>query len=398
MEEKRALVYPYTDEFTPLFRYWKGFGKYNITHLVLPAGFGLTGKDAAEADLSSPLGKLIEDDFEAALADVDTVIIADPGGYFVTKREGPWDGTQTLPRAVIAKMKLAMERGKDIVCLMEFQDEMEEDLRKAAIELQVTISFLGDMEDKVFLKRVLQKKDKAPKKIPIPVIFVMGMGENTDKYLVQLGLRQRLAELGLNVGWVGSRRYTELLGGHSLPSFLNDLRYTEVQKIELFNHFVHEVAQEGAKDVVIVGVPGGVLPYNRQIHNQYGRTAYLMTQAVIPDYTVFTAYCFEKIEEWVLQGMVDAVKFRCNSGLDAVHVSRFDMDMNKTQELKVVHYHRYAQGAVDTLVQAYRTFFPNTFNVHHDDELRRLLDAVVEELSGDTHAEVMNERGAMEHV
>ena len=395
--KRRALVYPYTDEFTPILRYGRDFAEYNFLHLVSPVGFGLVGKDASEADQSAPLSQKVEGDFETILRGVDTVILADPGSYFVMKEKGPWRTNHATIKLMLAKAKLALAEKKEVICLLELDDVTRNELQAEAIDSGAMLRFCGDLSDQTLIQRVLAQVDETPKKIPVPVIAVMGMGSNTDKFQIQLGLRKSLVDLGLKVGWIGSREYCELVGGYSFPAFMNENKYTVVQKIELFNHFVYEVAQAEGNDAVIIGIPGGVIPVNRQLHNHYGSTAYLATQAVIPDYTVFTYYC-NSCDQELAHGMAATLKYRCNSGLDAAHLSRFIVKMDRLRELGHTEYFRYPDKTQENFLKEHQQIFPNTYNGCQETGMKALVDNLVANLSGETHADVLNERGTIANV
>lgn len=55
-----------------------------------------------------------------------------------------------------------------------------------------------------------------------------------------------------------------MLGFYSFPSFMYDSNISEVNKVLMFNRFVRKIEKVEAPDIIIIGIPGGIMPYNRQ--------------------------------------------------------------------------------------------------------------------------------------
>lgn len=77
--KEKVLVYPYDYEFTPVLRHIGLLHGLNVTILVSPGGWGLSGKDAAYSDGGIPLGITVRSDFDESLDECDTVWFVTPG-------------------------------------------------------------------------------------------------------------------------------------------------------------------------------------------------------------------------------------------------------------------------------------------------------------------------------
>jgi peptide maturation system protein (TIGR04066 family) len=124
--------------------------------------------------------------------------------------------------------------------------------------------------------------------IDTPVIFVLGTGERTNKFEIQLALRENMMKMGYKASQVGTREYCELLGFHSFPRFMFGNGISEISKIASFNRFIKSLERDECPDVIIIGVPRGIMPFNNRLPNGYGILAYEVSQAVTPDSTVYS--------------------------------------------------------------------------------------------------------------
>ena len=123
-----------------------------------------------------------------------------------------------------------------------------------------------------------------------PVIAILGMGENTEKFTIQLGLRGALHKLGYKVLAITSNELSSLLGIGSMPSFMYSEKLSLKQKIWQFNSYIYNAIQSEITDFVLIGIPGGITKYDRYIDAHYGELAYIISQAVEIDYTVASFY------------------------------------------------------------------------------------------------------------
>ena len=111
--------------------------------------------------------------------------------------------------------------------------------------------------------------------IPVPCVVVLGTGRRTGKFDLQLNLRNVFQQAGYSVTQFGSKEYSSLFGFDPLPQFLFDLG-SQREKILAFNHLVYETVKRDNSDVVLLGVPGGIMPINPFEFDEYGELAFLM--------------------------------------------------------------------------------------------------------------------------
>jgi len=189
------------------------------------------------------------------------------------------------------------------------------------------INTLPNIDKKKFLKFERKKidnntlnditKDKKMRLMNIPIITVYGQGENTQKFDIQLDLRARLIEDGYRVLSFGTKDYSGIFGMEVLPDYSNLPLW---KKVLFINEYVYSFARKDNPDVIILGVPGGIMPANKVDFQYFGEDSLALTMAIEPDITILSVYenlaSYETISE-----TEKFFKYRLGAKLDIVHVS-----------------------------------------------------------------------------
>jgi peptide maturation system protein (TIGR04066 family) len=125
------------------------------------------------------------------------------------------------------------------------------------------------------------------KKLPVPVIVVMGNGSDCQKFDIQLGLRDTFLKEGYKVSQFGTKSYSNLFGFDPLPNFSE---FPLWKKVIHYNNLFYEKCIIENPDVIIIGVPGGVMPINAFSNEKFGEEALAISFAAKPDYAIFSWY------------------------------------------------------------------------------------------------------------
>ena len=269
---KDTIVYPYSNYFTPFLRQMVYDKKYNIISSVVPGKWCLNGIDASFLDEGIEIGIPISTDFDAQLQYCSVVIWAE------------YDYTDNLIffNYVLSKMKLAIKLKKNIICCQKLSYKVLCEFKKLAEENNIKFEYIFKYNKGI--------PNKSNKNITIPVITVMGIGENCSKFETQLFLRRLFLDAGFRVSQIGSRKCCELLGFHSFPDFMFERKYNEIEKITAFNNFVYEIQQNEKTDILILGIPGGIMPYDEKHDNHYGITCFEVFSALRTDFNILNIW------------------------------------------------------------------------------------------------------------
>lgn len=121
------------------------------------------------------------------------------------------------------------------------------------------------------------------REINVPIVFISSLLPNMMKGEIILNLDKELSKKGLSVLSFLENRYSECLDYPAFPFYLlqKDNPITE------FNHYFQNAISRTNPDIVLVGVPGGILSdpeYN--LNCDYGLLAFILTRSLNPSFII----------------------------------------------------------------------------------------------------------------
>lgn len=166
---------------------------------------------------------------------------------------------------------------------------------------------------------------KEERRITVPIVFIAGMTLYTEKFQVQLALRKKLQENDYQVSQIGSKSYSSLFGFHPYPAFMEGNMNNE-QKMVAFQKYVKYLEMKEKPDLILIGIPGGIMAVNKKHHFDFGITAFMIAQAVDADYVIMNmlyskGYTVEQLEE-----IKQVCRYRLNFEIDSFHLSNTMID------------------------------------------------------------------------
>lgn len=134
------------------------------------------------------------------------------------------------------------------------------------------------------------KRGRKLREIQVPIISLMGMGENSGKFKMLNIIHRYLKKQGYTPLTVCSNPLGKFVGMETLPEFLllEDLSFQK--KIEAFNEWLYQKQDEKGADLILLGYPGGILPFNELETNFYSEIPLILSNAVISDVGILTVY------------------------------------------------------------------------------------------------------------
>lgn len=284
--KKKLLVYPFSAEFSSLLRHKDLMVEYELVNLISPSGWGLSGHDAGNADGGGYIGVCVQADFEEGIKSSDTVLFAESSFNL------------NFDKYIYPKILKSIELNKNIILTLCIDKNIEIEIRKKCEEKELDFQYCrydneSISEDYGGSNNILN--------IDTPVIFVIGMMENINKFEIQLSVGENMTRAGYKISHIGSRAYSNLLGLYSFPQFMFNSNLYESKKIVKFNRFVKEIEAKDKPDAIIIGIPGGIMPINNQFTNNFGILAYEISMAVKPDAAIlslpFSDYTYKQYDE-----------------------------------------------------------------------------------------------------
>ncbi len=322
MENKyKTTIYPFDRDSVFFLRHNNLCSEYHFVHIVTLSGWGLSGKDASETDDGPVIGIKIEEDFENALMDCDTVLFVEP------------DTTIDIHQIIYSKLIKAANEQKNIICAFPLKENEKKNIACLCKQKNKMFRYLMDEQKKYSLL----SKERI-EEIITPVIFVGGIAERTNKYEIQLSLRENIIKAGYKVAQVGTHNDCELMGFHSFPQFMFQKEFYEWEKISLFNHFIKSIEVNEKPDIILIGIPGGTLKMGQKFPNKCGILAYEIAQAVQPDVMILGILYQKGIDEKYLEELKTAHENRYGFRIDCINVSNTMYNSSYSEKLEKLQY------------------------------------------------------------
>ncbi len=361
---EKVIVFPYNLEFSPIIRHKDLLKNLTIVGLVSPIGWGFNGKDACTADGGSEINKIVSCDFEGLLNKCDTVIICNSRDPLDFKCE------------IYPNIIKAISCRKNIICLISLEDENKAEIKRLCNENNVYFKYLYSNRKKSYNTGGIEKLFK----IETPIVFVIGTTIRTSKFEIQLNIKEGLLNIGYKISQIGSRDYCDLLGFHSFPGFMYDNNLNEAQKIVLFNNYVKRIEYDEKPDLIIIGIPGGIMKINDTFTNNFGIFAYEVSQAVSPDYVICSTLYEEYTNEYFIR-LANSVKYKLGFEVDCFNFANVKLDWVKSNEQNSEVYVSLDSRFINKEKKRYRGLDIPLYNIFSMNDSQVIISDIVKKLS-----------------
>lgn len=173
--------------------------------------------------------------------------------------------------------------------------------------------------------------------IKVPIVTVMGLGENCSKFECLLQFKTYLDSLEYKIHLISSNDLGVLMGMGTLPSFLFDSTKSFPHKVFEFNRYIYGICDAYNPDLLVIGVPSGIVSLSEKDTNFFSEIPLVISTALSVDAGILTFYYQKNISEEYLKSMSDYCNRRFNIPTDAFFVSRqkieYDTEWLKTRYL-----------------------------------------------------------------
>lgn len=362
IQKQRLLVYPFDNDFLAAIKHTEFISKYEITKLVSPNGWGFVGKDAGSTGKWKETGIKVEGNFKEALGACDSVLFIDSHLKL------------DFEKIIYPKILEAIKEKKNILCELKVDDKLKKELAELASNNGISCDFLSDNE-------VWSSPEKSEiYNINTPVIFVLGVSERTNKFEIQLALRKRLIKEGYKVSQVGTKKYCELLGFHSMPNFMYGNSLSEPEKITLFNHYIKKMEKEEKPDVIIIGLPGGTMKFNNKYTCNYGIMSYEISQAVIPDAAICSVL-YEEYKPAYFENVCKSLQYKLGFKVDCFNLSNYQSDFVRSESSMQMCYTLLDSTAIIQKIENLSEVDTPVYNILEEENADKMCKFILDKLS-----------------
>lgn len=373
--KEKLLIYPYGHEFAPIVRNKQLSLNYDIMHLVSPIGFALNNEDAGKADHGSKIGKFVKNDFSKHIDECDTLLVAD------------CKVPDKFKKIIYDNIILAISKKKNIICTLKFEKQQIKQIQKEAELNNVYFRYYGEYPE--YKVNVFGDWVEGLIETETPVVFVAGETENTNKFEIQLTLKERLEKSGYKVSQIGSRHYCELFGMHSFPSFMMNANTNEYKKVILFNRLVKKIEENESPDIIIIGIPGGILPFSKKFTNKFGILAFEVSQAVSPDFVIISTL-YNELDDSYFDKLNNLTKYRFGFEIDCFNMSNTQFNWNTSKSSKKIACNFLDTEFIDKEVLRYTRYKKPIYHVFNNDDKNKMLKLLIDTLASYSSSELAN--------
>lgn len=291
-------------------------------------------------------------DFEECLKIVDVVIFAEntKGHTYSGYRE---------------RVKKALESGKDIIITASLLEKLE----------------IDDSKENIL---ILQKKElekyanvEGLKDIAIPVISVIGEGENCSKFQLQIKLKKVIEKRGYKVLSICSNPMGKFLGMEILPGFLFSNFLSLPIKINAFNSWVYNLQKQNKADIIVLGCPSGIMQFDDFESNYFGEIPLIIHNAVVVDNSILTVYRNYYQNEESMKKLSDFCSFKYDTIIEDFVMSK--QFYSPDYEHKKMNYYEYLnKNTPELLFEKNDCFFISL--IEDDAKVDKQIDRILNEL------------------
>ncbi len=313
--KRKAIIFPYNVECAPIIRNREMLVNHNIVACISPIGYGLQGKDASYAYGGENTGILITDKGIGEI-DFDDLLVCDSPSDFEL--------------FVMPQIKVAAEHGKNVIFLYDIGEAYQKEVEDICVKNNVKYSIITN---RVMDTGKLIKHEHELIRISVPVVFVASVIENTNKFDVQLGLRDFLLKEGYRVSQIGTKEYCEVFGFHAIPKFMFENQLSESEKIVSFNRVCKSIELQEKPDIMIIGIPGATMVFNEEITNNFAITAFEVSNAVRSDAAIMCVP-YEGYDSNFLKMIQTSSKYKFDMKIDCFNMANKHFDAARSKEEK----------------------------------------------------------------
>lgn len=330
--KQKIMIFPYDKESAPLLRSDILAEKYEFIPCCLKGAGLIEGEDACTADTGEKTNVFVINDFEIGLEQADIVLFVKSSGRNIYEES-------LYPRIINV-----LERKKDVLDFVSEKDKIEEfmDISKKNGSRYIHHSsmdkdfFYDDnyKQNMICDEYIRTIKLQGLTAITTPVVTILGSSENTHKFDIQIELYEFFKKMGYNVAWIGTKKYSSLLSGYTFPNFMIEHNFDDQESVLLFNRYIKRVEELEKPDVIIIGVPGGIMPCNKAITGDFGSMAYKVCQSVSADLLILSVFREEYMDTFFKE-MELLTKYRLGKSADIINICNRQIDWTELEMILV---------------------------------------------------------------
>lgn len=360
----RISIYPYDYEMEPYLRYSSMLKSVKPVILLTPNGWASENEQLYGYKVQTVLSN---DDFQS----LDAIWITDSVNNVQDKQ-------------IYEIVEEFLRHNKQILLSRHIQKETYDDL------VQLVNKYSGKLVNLLQNEQYISFNTIPAKLYDIytPIIHIAGIGEKTDKFLLQLAVKDYLEKRGYRTTLVSSRDNSMYLDNvYSLPAFMNGGIPPEY-KIILYNHFVKKIEEEEKPEVIIIGVPGEIMPISKVQPGHFGIHAFQIFNAVNPDFLIMSLYGNEITGKYIKE-LNQIMKYKFVANIDCFYLSSYAQDVFTVNRSRPIEYFRISEEDKKHFRDNLKNEVEDEEKIYIDTEIEMLGQYVIDCLHENFETEVL---------
>jgi len=198
--------------------------------------------------------------------------------------------------------------------------------------------------------------------INVPVIAIIENGVRCNAFEIEMQIISVLLKENYKVSLISSRQFGNTENIHAFPGFMNGNGLNESEKIICYNQYLKYIEENEKPEVIVVGIPGELLPLTKQKPGNFGIIAYEILNAVDPDFTILSLYKDEYKEEY-FEEMNNLLHYRYNVDADCFYLCNCSIDRFSINSVLPIKYleHKNEEIEAQCIQYVHRVYCKNTY-------------------------------------
>lgn len=309
----KIMFYPVTQELVALIR--NDLFQMDCKDIIIcdNKGSGLGGKDISVIDGKKETGWIITEEFEKSVEESDIV--------FFTREALSEDESKKMD----LKKVYVQNVGKKMIDSFEssmLEEEFLNETKTIKVEIMEGVQYELSGKDYYKAEGLLD--------IEVPIIGVAGLSEKTGKFELQISLVDALEKMGYKVSWLSSNFLSSIVERETFPKFMLEKNMADREQILFFNRYLKYIEKIDNPDIILIGIPGAIMPCTSKITGDFGILAEKVFRAASPDYLVLNTF-FEFFSDEYFEEMKNYVKYNFGCSLNAIYVNNRRVDWEDSE-------------------------------------------------------------------
>lgn len=180
----------------------------------------------------------------------------------------------------------------------------------------------------------LQFKRREFKPVNASVIGICSTNENCMKFNTMLSLYRYFKEKGYSVAGIGSKDYSGIFDLLSFQKEIFNLNLTGFERICRFMEIINTIDRKYSPDIVLVAMPGEIVPISSKHHGDYGILATELFSVLKCDQLVLNLGYSSDYNTKFLQELSNICRYKLNNNVSQFAISNkmiFPQSLNEKE-------------------------------------------------------------------